>query len=364
MYKKYLKYLLVAMIWGLLFFMSSRLFFTFQNQQVNYFWNNSSNSKIQIRINLLSERIHKKDYWLQWGHWWELLSHTFYWYSLTSIALEDNTSDEFKKFSIEELQFILEYINTKWKKNFINKDTNIPLWIIYQGHKNQILASLVLLWEDEYLEELYKQSEFIAWYYANTLDTNLETYAWRSWYVDNVNAIYSLFLTDKIRLIHWEDKLYDVIIDNWLKDMNKNKWEYGLILSESTWPQLEKNQSRWPAMSWSLVYLYELDKEIFDEQYKLYKKYFLSTLWLVYDIPDWQEVINSVSAWPVLLWYSSSASVLSLWIFKKTGDEELFYKSLKALDMAFFFNWEEYIFWNSTLIDALMLWGTTINNKY
>jgi len=355
------KKIFLLVIISLLIFFVLRLFFNVQKDlKINYFDKSlSENKKILEEINIISKSLHNKNYWLTWGHWWELLAHTFYWYSLTNLYLENLKNTKFQKFAKRELEFILNYIKTDWKKNFINKNTDIPLWIIYQWHKNQILASLVLIWENKYKETLYENSDFLYKYLNKTKSKNCETYAWRSWYVDNINAIYSLYLTDEIRKKDNLKAKYNILIKDWLVYMKKNLWKNWMILAETTWPELQFNQSRWASLSWTLVYLYDLDKNFFNKQYKLYKKYLFSKIGLSFDIPKWQTLINKIPAWPVVFWYSSSASILSLWIFKKSWEIDYFYKNLKAIDYAYFYNWKEYIFWKSTLIDSLALWGKT-----
>ncbi len=336
----------------------------YQNQNYDYFNNLEDNTDIKNTINSISKKLHEKDYWLKWWHWWELLSHTFYWYSLVSLSMQDKDDKKLRKFVISELKFILKYINSeRWKKEFINKNSDIPLGIIYNWHKNQTLAGLVILWEEKYKKELYENSDYIYWYLNKNESKNAETYEWRSWYVDNTNAIYSLYIVDLLRQRDWLDKKYETLIKGWIKYMKEHVWDYGMILAETETPNLENNQARWCALAWQLAYLYEIDENLFDEQSKLYNKYFYDYtlgLWVSRDVPKWQERINKIWGWPTILWYSSSATVLSLAMYKISENKRYFYDNLKAIDTLFFYNGKwEYIFWNSVLIDSLVLWWKT-----
>ena len=123
----------------------------------------------------------------------------------------------------------------------------------------------------------------------------------------------------------------------------------------------EKNQARWPAQAWLLTYIYEIDRELFNQQIDLYNKYFFDNLlWLGIsrDIPKWQEQINTVPAGPMIFGYSFSATILSLSAQKVSENNLNFYETLKAVDTLFFYNGKwEYLLWNSVLIDSLALWG-------
>ncbi len=92
----------------------------------DYFNHPEKNTDIKISIKNISNKLHKKDYWLTSGHWGKLLSHTFYWYSLVNLYLQNKDDKEFKDFSVSELQFILKYINSEeWKAPFLDKNTDI-----------------------------------------------------------------------------------------------------------------------------------------------------------------------------------------------------------------------------------------------
>lgn len=332
------------------------------NIKTDYFSNNKNYiSETKNKINLISNKLHSKNYWLTWWHWWELLAHTFYWYSLVNLYLQNKEDIEFKKFAIKELKFIYYYIQNEWKNNFLDKWTKIKYWIIYQWHKNQILASLIMLWENEFKDEFYKNSENLRNELLKSKMYTWETYKWRAWYVDNVNAFYSLFLCDKIREKDWLKPINWELISNWVNVMKNNKDKKWMILTETYSPNIENNQARWPAIVWLTMYLKEIDFKLYQEQLILIDKYFIEKFWyfnLITDIPKWEKQINKVWAWPVVFWYSSSATTLWLALYK-ISDKNKFYNLLKTLNFLFFYNWEEYIFWKSTLINSLIIWWET-----
>ncbi|EKE29244.1 MAG: hypothetical protein ACD_2C00201G0006 [uncultured bacterium (gcode 4)] len=336
-----------------------------KNSKIDYIGRSpESISDTGKQIKVISDKLEKWDYWDEhWWHWWDLLSHAFYAYSLVNIYLQDKTDEEFRKFASSEIESAYEYTITDWRDNFTN-NTKIPYWIIYQWNKNQILASLIIIWKDEYKKEFYENSDWLASELEKSREFSWESYEELWWYVDNINAYYSLYLADMLRIKSWEPKKYDWLIKNWLRWMNKhidNKW---IIVAEaySVWTWL--NQSRWCAQAWVLAYLYEIDKASFDKQYDLFNRYFFDekmSLWLVRDVPKWEKLENLFLAWPSLFWYSSSATALSLPLYRLARDEHKFQKILKTLEFLLSYDLEkwDYTSWKSTLLSSLLLWWKT-----
>ncbi|EKE27836.1 MAG: hypothetical protein ACD_3C00144G0005 [uncultured bacterium (gcode 4)] len=337
-----------------------------KNSHIDYLgWSKEASEDINKQVDVISKKLDLKDYWDEhWWHWWDLLAHAFYAYSLINIHLQDKSDLEFKNYAAKEIEKIYEFTITDWKYNFRNQKTRIPYWIIYQWNKNQILASLVIIWKNEYKEKLYSNSDWLASELERSREYSWESYEDLWWYVDNINTYYSLYLTDKIRQNSWEPKKYDLLIKKWIFEMNKNiDWKW-IIAAEaySVWTWL--NQSRWCAQSWVLSYLYELDKESFDNQYELFNKYFFDekmTLWLIRDVPKGERLENLFPAWPSLFWYSSSATALSLPLYKLTWDKYRFQKTLKTLEFLLSYDIEkwDYQSWKSTLLSSLLLWWKT-----
>ncbi len=333
--------------------------------QIDYIWNSiEAKTEVANQIANIHNRLKNKDYWDIWWPWWVIFSYSFYGYSLVNIYLENPLDIKYKTYAQNELVSIYNFLITDWLENFKNKGTKIEHWIIYEWTKNQILASLVILGKEEYKKSFYENSD--------KLEKNLEAskwYSWESypslaWYIDNIHAYYSLYLADKIRVLDWLPPKYHKLITDWISGMKMaidKKW---ITLAEVYTTEPENNQARWCAQAWLLVYMYELDRWYFNDQYPKFLDHFYrikSWFWLVYDVPDWEELINAFSWWPALFWYSSSATALSLPLFKLTSDKPRYISILRTLTFLLDYEKEHwsYTLWYSSLLDSLNLWWKT-----
>lgn len=79
------------------------------------------------------------------------------------------------------------------------------------------------------------------------------------------------------------------------------------------------------------------------------------------DTPDGIPRVNQFSGGPSLFGYSSSATALSLPLYKLTGEKDKFRTILRTLDFLLDYDPESgrYSFVYSTLLDSLALWGKT-----
>ncbi len=78
-----------------------------------------------------------------------------------------------------------------------------------------------------------------------------------------------------------------------------------------------------------------MDRPYFDEQYPLFNRYFYRErmgLGLVLDTPDDELLINRFSSGPTVFGYSSSATALSLPLYRLTKDSDKFQKTLRTLE--------------------------------
>ncbi len=321
-------------------------------------------SDILRQIQTLSKTLHAKDYWQEWGPWGVIQSYAFYGYSLVNLYLENKSDQEAHAFASNELKFIYNFLITEGKDHFINQWTEIEHGIIYQGAKNHVLASLVILGNTEYTEELAKNSKFLAEHLTSSPLYSAESYPGIGWYIDNVHAYYSLYLVDILRKKHWDTPLYGELIKNWVAGMKTMKDSQGVTLAEAYGYNPWENQSRWCAQSWLLVYMYEMDRDYFNEQYPLFNEHFYQEkmdLWLITDTADNTPRINQFSWGPSLFGYSSSAVALSLPLYKLTKDTHKFQKIMRTLDFGLDYDLRkgEYTFLHSSLLESLNLWGKT-----
>lgn len=188
--------------------------------------------------------------------------------------LEHKSDETFRVFASNELKFIYNFLITEGKNHFLDQGTEIENGIIYQGAKNHILVSLVILGNKKYEKELAENSEFLTKHLTISPLYSAESYPGIGWYIDNVHAYYSLYLVDILRKKHGDAPLYGDLIKNWIAGMKTMKDSRGVTLAEAYGYNPEENQSRGCAQSWLLVYMYEMSPEYFQEQYPLFNEHF------------------------------------------------------------------------------------------
>lgn len=201
-------------------------------------------------------------------------SHAFYGYSLVNLFLANRSDESFRVFASHELQFVYDFIQNEGRAHFTDQGTRIEHGIIYQGAKNHVLASLVILGNENYWPELENQSEFLSKALEESPEFSAESYPGIAWYIDNVHAYYSLFLVDALRKKRGEKPLYAGLIQKWTASMRSMVDERGITLAEAYGFDPAQNQARGCAQSWLLVYMYEMDPEYFRDQYAKFNAHF------------------------------------------------------------------------------------------
>ncbi len=197
-------------------------------------------------------------------------------YGLTWCELiSDNTDKDIKDEAVQEIDWALEQLNSENAKQLFKHDLLLKNGVFYRGWTNYLLAKrLIIAPFTNAQKQLYlKNYEEIA----NAFDTNtspyLESYYMASWPADNVVAIASLSLRDKVL---YESTPTKDIIKPWITKVEANLDQHGRIPHSVNWKTGESaSESRGNSMSLILCFLNDIDSNFANKQFVKYKESFL-----------------------------------------------------------------------------------------
>ncbi|MFN7118197.1 MAG: hypothetical protein ACK4TA_15460 [Saprospiraceae bacterium] len=214
----------------------------------------------------------------------------------------------------------------------LNQLDTIPDYsVLYLGHLNLMMGCYRLLSADTTFNKLNdKISTSLFKRYNATTFLNLESYHSSIWIPDNTVAIASL----KLYSVNANND-YDIICKKWVEYakmhyIDKNtKVLYSTINADTGEPVEEPRGSM---LGWSIMFIYQFDKEFAVELYNNYKKHF-SKNWLIFRLfreryNNKETSMGDIDSGPIFLGYSIPANEFALSNAVLAGD----YNTAKKLE--------------------------------
>ncbi|MDH5506603.1 MAG: hypothetical protein OEZ02_05240 [Anaerolineae bacterium] len=316
---------------------------------------------VEAQLIHVSRRVHTRDV----TGWKVMMSHTFYGFSLVNTVLLEPDNQERRAEAIGELEWVLRRLESPEIAGKY-KDTQVPHGVYYLGERNLTLAGLMLIDPNpkaKYKAEFHQTSQALFEAFMESPAANLDTYPGHAWPTDNVPALYSLALHDRLYGSH-----YQTAIDRWVAFMAANLDETtGLMPAKIDYRSGDiLNVPRGVALSFTFIFLKDLAPEFAAEQYALYQQqFFKSTLGFagIREYPPGISRPADVDSGPIIREVGAGATGLGIVAAKAMGDAESFESILQLSEIIGFpmqVSEDKYYLFGRLLIgDEIILWGKT-----
>lgn len=203
--------------------------------------------------------------------------------------------------------------------------------VLYLGHLNLMLGCYRLVSDDESYNQLNDRiSSSLFRRYNETSFLCLESYPKAIWIPDNTVALASLKLHS-----HNADSNYDEICDRWISYAKTNfigPKTRVLCSTVDAYTGKAEEEARGSMLGWSIMFIYQFEKEFALELYKNYKNHFsdnLGALRLFRERSDKRSFGNAdIDSGPIILGYSIPANEFALGPAVVSGD----FKTAKCIE--------------------------------
>jgi len=276
-----------------------------------------------------------------------------------------------RKEGLKEIDWVLQELNSDYAKMWFPTSLNPENGIFYVGWKNYLLAKKISIQQSfEWIEndtlQLSQQCNQIYTAFKSSNQTYLESYVKGVWPADNIVAIASLSVFDRLRT----KPKYSNFISKWIKGVKtKLDSKTGLIPHEVIYKTNEtKEGARGSSQSLMLNFLFEIDSVFSKEQFALYEKLFFAYrfgLPGIREYPIGTKGGEDVDSGPVLLEIGGAASLVgqrTMALYKKTTKSIGLRNSIESFGVAYTKEEEKkYVFGLEPIADAFIAWANVIN---
>lgn len=321
------------------------------------------------RVDRIVERLQNEDYGFAYAPWNRLMLHGFLASAIGSITRMYPEDQAFRSKAMELMSVSYKAVDSDAiRSSFSESGTIVPYGIIYQAWRLKILEQLALLDPEKYQDTFFSGCDSMAGFLLNSPRFTAESYTGWGWYVDNADAYHALWRADVMREKIAQHKRYTELIWSWTGELATHVGPIGLPFAEAYRPWYAtdiQNQVRGSATWWLLWDLYDIDPDLAKKFFVSFEREFTDS-WgkytLVRDVSRSEKKINDIFDGPKLGPYSSSATILSVPIFRALSgydESDGLLRSFDALLIApsLETNAPDWLFWGSLLLDVLRLWA-------
>ena len=293
--------------------------------------------------------------------------HALYGLAWCELATADSFNDPMlKSQALNEALFAYDEISSS--KSFARFDSQLtPQYgIYYLGWKNYLLSKILCIDTNfsnanKYKKAFVEQCESIDNALQQSPTPYLESYESQTWPADMFVAMASLKQHDQLFIPKYKATLHQWINKIQLLLDSKSNMLPHSVESKTGKPT---EGSRGSSMSLMLRLLAEIDPEMAQQQYKLYKKYFVTTtcgLPSIREYPKGTEGQGDIDSGPVIFGIGFSATIVSIGTFSKLGaqkESDQQYKTIHAFGFDYTHkNTKRYVFGLLPIADAFIAWG-------
>lgn len=292
-------------------------------------------------------------------------SHVLYALAVAETKPLFNENDSFAINASYEIEKELECLYSNKGTQIFPQDMKPAYGIFYTGWTNYLLAKLLLnqnkkdtsqirLFEDN-CNEIYQS-------FIQSKTPYLESYKGLSWPADNIVAISSLALHDKI----FKPK-YQTFITNWISKIRSHVDDDGLVPHKVDYINATIiEEAKGSSQSLMLCFLYDIDTTFARQQFNIYKKLFVDYRFGLPGIREHKKGITKdgdIDSGPVILNIGGSASVVgvkTMSIYKENNLMIGLRNSIEAFGMATSDNnLKKYLFGQIPIADCFIAWTST-----
>lgn len=240
-----------------------------------------------------------------------VFTHALYGLSWCGYAQRTPLSDSIRSHAANEARWALAQIERPEVQGQFPVAAEPKFGVFYCGWRNYLLASIVALGDPIRSEEeaLGRYSAELDSAFAKSASPFIESYSGMAWPADNVVAMASLAMHERIR-----PGAHEVVIDRWLVQVAKRYDERGMIAH--AWdPFTDRQQEHARGCSQALInaFLPMIDSTLAREQFELFRQHFFMERFgvpLVREYPKGISGRGDVDSGPVILGAGCAASIV------------------------------------------------------
>jgi hypothetical protein len=295
---------------------------------------------------------------------------TLYGLSWANLAVLYNNEHEIKENALNEILWTINQYDQKYVVQYF-EDTEVRNGVFWLGQKNLLLGKFIEITNFEnnldIVNEFHENSNMLFDQFIKNPTRHLNSYKNLCWPADNVTALLSLSIHDKLYQTNYMEAY-----EEWkVWTINNPDPQTGLPagqLNNTTGELLQT--SRGCANSWIITLLAEMDAEYSKELYLKYKQYFLIErlgIKMFREYPKGVDNPADVDSGPIIWGAGVAASGLGIGAALKNNDYETANDLVKLLNIFSFENnkdsGREYFFGKLPIADAFIAWQFSLNNS-
>ena len=303
-----------------------------------------------------------------------MLTLTFYGFSLVDSVLLAPDDAGRRRHAVAELRWILErldddtlrakYVDTPPPGGGARR--SVPHGVYYFGQRNLTLAGLLLIDPaplERHVREFHANSQLLFDAFTESPIAHLESYPEHIWPADNVVALYSLAVHDRLYATS-----YRTAVERWIDFMSSRlDPETGLM------PYKLDHRTGDPAvlprgvtLAYSIAFLSDLAPELACGQYQAFRTHYHEWrfgLLGVREYPRHSAGPVDIDSGPIVLGIGAGASGFALAAARAMGDEPSYASLVLSAELLGApFHWRgtrRYLLGAVPIVDAMIAWGKT-----
>lgn len=298
-----------------------------------------------------------------------LFMHLLYGLSWSNFARElDKTTPKFQE-ALKELDFCIEKVLSEQGKAIFHKDSPLEYGAYYVGWTNYLIGKKLAL-QTPSERDSAQVNHFLA--KCDSIETILkimahpypESYRQQAWPADASLCIAALALHDRLYF-----PKYKATIKNWVAGVKKHlDPKTGLIPHSVHYEDASMlEEPEGSSMSLTLVFMKEIDSVFGQQQFELYKEYFLAYRFGLPGIRAYakgKKAGFNIDSGPVILGIGGAGSIVGQQVMALYGDWDSFHglrNSIEAFGMAHTWRGKKcYVFGQVPMADAFIAWSNSM----
>lgn len=333
-------------------------------------WTNHQNIEVKKQLFFIKQKLqnggadHMQHYYPE-GYFFSTVL-----YGLTWCDFLQKSSDQvLLTTGVKEINSALISLNSSKGKAVFPQQLKPEYGIFYSGWTNYLLGKKLILQKNTQDSILFEQQcEKIEKAYKTNPTIFLQSYVGLSWPCDNIVAIASLALHDKI----YTPK-YTTFITQYVQQLKINLDKDGLIPHKTDYnTQKVIEEAKGSSQSLLLVFLKDIDEQFAQEQFTIYKRKFLTKRFGLFGVREHKKGIHAggdIDSGPVIWEVGGSASVVGAKTYALFNEKSIaasLRNSLEAFGMSTQSqNEKKYLFGQWIVADCFIAWvnASELENK-
>lgn len=323
---------------------------------------------IEAQLAYIRARLHEPDSvaFRQPNPVWVVFAHTLYGFTLVNTVLLDPDNQARRTEAVRELTWILERLDHPATRYGFGS-TQVPYGVFYLGERNLTLAGLMLIDptpDASYEQEFHDNSRRLYEAFMESPSAHLETWPGAAWPADNVPALYSLVMHDRLY-----GTRYRAAAERWVEVMTTTRDPAtGLMTSRIDYASGEPlDLPRGCALSLTFAFLPDFAPDFAKTQYAAFRQHFFKTTLGfagIREYPPRRSRRGDIDSGPIFLDVGAAATGIGIAATRAMGDTATFESIVQLSEIIglplHLGGQKSYLFGQLLVGDEFQVWGKTI----